>query len=109
MQKDESVLIIYMLHVEQQQEVLFQRNACDVYVIDVFVEIWQSAKCEQTNGCSQRYVDSSSHQVRYVNSMEQLQNGSYCSHFRRCCFEAVQPLHTRTICIDLCRCVCVCE
>lgn len=42
MQKDESVLIIYMLHIEQQQEVLFQRNACDVYVIDVFVEIWQS-------------------------------------------------------------------
>lgn len=36
-----------MLHVEQQQVVLFQRNACDVYVIDVFVGIWQSTKFEQ--------------------------------------------------------------
>lgn len=45
MQKDESVnyiQIIYMLHVELQQTVLFERNACDVYVIDVFVGIWQS-------------------------------------------------------------------
>ncbi len=42
MQKSESVLIVYILHVEQQQTVLFQRNACDVYVIDVFVGIWQS-------------------------------------------------------------------
>ncbi len=39
MQKSESVLIVYILHVEQQQTVLFQRNACDVYVID---GIWQS-------------------------------------------------------------------
>lgn len=50
MQKDESVLnyiqIIYMLHVEQQQMVLFQRNACDV-CYRCILGIWQSAKCEQ--------------------------------------------------------------
>lgn len=34
-----SVLIVYILHVEQQQTVLFQRNACDAYVIDVFGKV----------------------------------------------------------------------
>lgn len=57
MQKDESVnyiQIIYMLHAELQQTVLFHRNACDANVKDLFVGVWQSAKCEQAIGGSQR-------------------------------------------------------